>query len=315
MTADDFLETLSLVVLDGARDGTAPFYKGLDKLKKAYSEREINAKDAQKVREILAERYGVNADVAEAAWKTATKRGLAAPEADAPPEDQLAYLSWVLSLEIEGFKVYKAGDSTKSQYYMQINLNSQSREVALGEVEGLMQRSKFMSAVYGQVGILPAEVDRNGWRLVLEVVARVLEQVTLDEISEGSQLKVWIVKYLKENPANNAATDFFQHVAMGNPVSIDGDIYINTVSFHRYLAIDFREKLTLVSLGKLLGQYGFKKRRFQKSGVDMLYRLVPTEYTQEFADAGILQPGPKNNQTELKSLKDWDWKADSGDEL
>lgn len=315
MTADDFLETLSLVVLDGARDGTAPFYNGIDKLKKAYSEREINAKDAQKVCEILAERYGVDPLVAESAWKTAIRRGLAAPEKDASKEDQLAYLSWVLSLEIEGFKVYKAGEDSKGQYYMQINLDGQSREVALGDVEGLMQRSKFRSAVFDQMGIRPAEVDRSGWERVLDTVARVLEQVTLDEISEGSQLKVWIIKYLKENPANNASQDFSQYIANGDPISVDGDTYINTVSFYRYLIINFREKMTLTSFGKLLGKYEFKKRRFRKGGVDMLYRLVPPAYTQEFADAGILQPGPKNSQAELKNLKRWGWETDGGDEL
>lgn len=313
MTADDFLENLSLVTLDGARDGTAPFYDGLRDLKNAYSERRINAKDALKVREVLAERYGVNPDVAEGAWKTANKRGVAAPEADAPREDQLAYLSWVLSLEIEGFKVYRAGENSKNQYYMQINLDGQSREVVLGEIDGIAQQSKFGNAVADQIGVWPADLDKNGWKIARETIMRVLEQVTLDEISEGNQLKVWIVRYLRENAANNAAEDFFQHVAIGDPVSVDFDIYINTVSFHRYLVTTFRERITLTSLGKLLNKYGFKKRRFQRGSLDMLYRFVPAEYTQEFTDAGILQPGPKNSQAELKALKNWDWEEDAGD--
>lgn len=314
MTADDFLENLSLVKLDGAKDGTAPFYDALRDLKIAYTERRINAKDAQKVREVLAERYGVTPDVSDAAWKTASRRGVAAPEADAPKEDQLAYLSWVLSLEVEGFKVYKAGDSSKNQYYMQINVDGQSREVVLGEIEGIAQQSKFGNAIADQIGIWPADLDKNGWKIAREVIMRVLEQVTLDEISEGNQLKVWVVRYLKENAANNAAEDFYQHVAIGDPVSVDFDIYINTVSFHRYLVTTFREKITLTSLGKLLNKYGFKTRRFRKGGLDMLYRLVPAEYTQEFTDAGILQPGPKNSQAELKALKDWDWQGQGDDE-
>ena len=310
MTADSFMESLAL----GGLTGHDAFYNGLSQLRRAYNDKNINSVEAKKAREKLARHYGVSLGEAESTWKNLSKDGLAAPDDDTPKEGQLAYLSWVLGLEVEGFKVYKPGDSTENQYYMQVYINDQSREVALGSLDNIDRQSKFRVAVANQIGVWPARVDKNGWDIVLETIMRVLEQITMDEISEGSQLKVWVVRYLKENAANNGAEDFYQHVAIGDPVSVDFDIYINTVSFHRYLVTTFREKITLTSLGKLLNKYGFKTRRFRKGGLDMLYRLVPAEYTQEFTDAGILQPGPKNSQAELKALKDWDWQGQGDDE-
>lgn len=304
MTADSFIETLALEGLSG-HDA---FYHGLSRLRSAYGEKQINSVEAKKVRTNLAQRYGVSLSEAETTWKNLAKDSMVVPNESASQDAQLAYLSWVLSLEIEGFKVYKSGDSSKNQYYMQINVDGESREVVLGEIEGLTQRTKFTNSVVDQVGIWPAEVDKNAWRVIQEIIMRVIEQVTLDEISEDNQLKVWIVSYLRENPANNMAEDFFHHAAVGIPVSIDGDIYINTVSFHRYLVTVFRKNMSPTSLGKMLNKYGFKKRRFQKGGLDMFYRFVPPEYILD-DDAGILQPGPKNSQTELRGMKYWDDEA------
>lgn len=199
-------------------------------------------------------------------------------------EGNLAKLSLLLGIKIEGFTVDR-GKLGNNKYYVQVHLSDRVYKVALGKIEGITQQTKFQRSLLDQVGVWPTRLDRHLWNTVLETIMEVLEPEPINEVLNGSNVKVWIAHYIKDNPPKSLSETFGKSVAGYEPVSIDNNIYINTVSFHTYVASTLKEKISLVSLGKLLAEHGFDKRRFQSGGLDAIYRLVPKDYLNEYLAA------------------------------
>lgn len=162
------------------------------------------------------------------------------------------------------------------------------REVALGNVDGLLNQTRFRRAILSVADRLPKLVHKDYWDSTVNMMVDAMEVVPVALTSQLEDYQRWLEMYLAKHPVTDEARggdDWDRALELLRPVCNAMGVWIHTPAFQLFLWESQRENISHREIAKHIKAFGgiAKQLRGKKNrNVRPTYYLLPPVLTPDY---------------------------------